>query len=119
MKFSTIPGGLIYSISFARTFPDFATHVIIMSICSAVGQVFLFYTIGEFGPLVFTTVMVTRQMMSILLSCMIYGHTLGGQAVLGAVVVFGTLFFQAYAKHRIRVKQAERQANMEKSGGSV
>ena len=49
-------------------------------------------------------------MMSILLSCVIYGHTLGGQAVIGAAVVFVTLMCNAYAKHRVRVKQAERQA---------
>ena len=100
-----ISGGMMYSLDFILKYPLFGHHILIISLASAIGQLFIFYTISTFGPLVFTTIMVTRQMISILLSCLIYGHVLSGQAVLGATVVFLALFLQIYAKWRIKQKQ--------------
>lgn len=102
-----ISGGMIYAIRFMMEHPDFASHVFIISLASVTGQMFIFYTIAEFGPLVFTTIMVTRQMFSILLSCFIYGHVLTGQAVLGVIVVFIALWLQIYAKYRIHQKKKQ------------
>lgn len=36
-------------------------HQVILSITSAVGQLFIFYTIKELGPVIFTIMMTTRQ----------------------------------------------------------
>lgn len=102
-----ISGGLFYSFAFIQSFPAFGKDCIIMSMASAVGQIFLYFTIAEFGPLVFTTIMVTRQMVSILLSCMIYGHTISSQSGFGVIIVFTALLFQIYAKYRIRQKQQQ------------
>lgn len=77
---------------------DFAIHSVILSICSAVGQLFIFYTIAAFGPLVFTLIMTTRQALSIILSCVIYGHVLTIQALIGVGIVFLSLFLRAYFK---------------------
>ena len=62
-----LSGGMFTSISFMMEYPAFATHVFVISLTSATGQLFIFYTIGEFGPLIFTIIMITRQMFSILL----------------------------------------------------
>ncbi|CAF4991645.1 unnamed protein product, partial [Rotaria sp. Silwood1] len=43
-------------------------------ICSSVGQLFIFSTIEEFGPVIFTIIMTIRQAFSILLSCLFYGN---------------------------------------------
>ena len=111
--FTSVPlilsGGLSYSISFITEHPSFGMHVFFISLASATGQLFIFYTIAEFGPLVFTTIMITRQMFSILLSCLIYGHYLSGQSIVGALVVFVALFLQIYAKYRIKQKQQQQQ----------
>lgn len=100
-----ISGGLFHALAFIRDHPDFGTHVFIISLTSVTGQLFIFYTIAEFGPLVFTIIMVTRQMFSILLSCIIYGHVLTQQAILGVLVVFLALWLQVYAKYRIKQKK--------------
>ncbi|XP_047133559.2 adenosine 3'-phospho 5'-phosphosulfate transporter 1 [Hydra vulgaris] len=100
-----ISGGMAYSISFISQYSSFGIHVLIISLSSAVGQLFLFYTIAEFGPVVFTIIMVTRQMFSILLSCFLYGHQLTTQAVVGVIFVFLALFLQIYAAHRIKQKK--------------
>lgn len=39
-------------------------HITILSITSATGQLFIFYTIKEFGPVIFTIMMTTRQIFS-------------------------------------------------------
>jgi len=102
-----ISGGMTYALGFMLIHPQFVTHVVIISLTSVTGQIFIFYTIAEFGPLVFTTIMVTRSMFSILLSCIIYGHVLTSQAILGVFVVFLALWFQIYAKYRIQQKKSQ------------
>ena len=47
-----------------------------IAITSATGQLFIFYTIKTFGPIVFTIIMTTRQMFSIVLSTVIFGHAI-------------------------------------------
>ena len=91
-------GEFFSNIGFILRHYDFAVHSVILSICSAVGQLFIFYTIATFGPLVFTLIMTTRQALSIILSCMIYGHVLSLQALIGVGIVFLSLFLRAYFK---------------------
>ncbi len=91
-------GGLLYSFVFLASHADFAVHAFMMSVCSAVGQLFIFHTIAEFGPIVFTLIMTTRQALSIILSCIVYQHLLSSQALVGVFVVFVALFLKAYFK---------------------
>lgn len=91
-------GVFFSSLGFLFTHVDFAFHAGLLSICSAVGQLFIFYTIAAFGPIVFTLIMTTRQAISILLSCLVYGHFLSMQAILGVLVVFLALFLRVYFK---------------------
>ena len=89
-------GVFFSSFLFLFSHPEFAFHAMLISICSAVGQLFIFHTIQAFGPLIFTLIMTTRQAMSILLSCLVYGHDLTIQALLGVGVVFVALFLRVY-----------------------
>lgn len=91
-------GVFFSSLSFLLTHSDFAFHVSLISVCSAVGQLFIFHTIEAFGPLIFTLIMTTRQALSILLSCLFYSHELTLQALLGVGIVFLALFLRVYFK---------------------
>lgn len=62
------------------------------------GQLFILYTIREFGSLVFATIMTSRQFMSILLSCLLFMHPLSGGQWAGTAAVFGALYYQAFAR---------------------
>ncbi|GMI57513.1 hypothetical protein ScalyP_jg10528 [Parmales sp. scaly parma] len=75
---------------------------IITAVCSASGQLFIFYTIKEFGPIVFTIIMTTRQLFSICISHMVFGHSLSWKAGGGAAIVFGVIFYQISRKLRTR-----------------
>ena len=99
--FSLIVRGTIFSsLSFLVNNTEFAIHVIVLSICSATGQLFIFYTISSFGPVVFTLIMTSRQAVSIIISCIIYGHKLSLLAVVGVVIVFMAILLRVYLKQR-------------------
>lgn len=92
-------GALFSSLFFLFSHMEFALHAAILSVCSAVGQLFIFHTISMYGPIVFTLIMTTRQAISILLSCLVYGHLLTVQALVGVFVVFVALFLRVYFKN--------------------
>lgn len=65
----------------------------------------IFYTIKEFGPVVFTLIMTTRQMISICVSAVMFGHSISFVALIGAGIVFGILFYQIRRKYLARKAQ--------------
>ncbi len=91
-------GAFFSSLSFLFRHLEFAFHAGLISVCSAIGQLFIFNTISSYGPIVFTLIMTTRQAISILLSCIVYGHLLTSQALIGVLVVFVALFLRVYFK---------------------
>jgi len=82
--------------------PAVLSYNIITAITSASGQLCIYYTIKEFGPIVFTIIMTTRQMISICISSFIFNHPIGTKALAGAVIVFGVLFYQIRRKYLAR-----------------
>jgi len=79
---------------------------VLTAVTSTTGQIAIFFTIKKFGPIVFTVIMTTRQMLSIVISTILFGHSLSYQSYLGAILVFAAIF------HSIR-----RQLHEKKSGG--
>jgi UDP-galactose transporter B1 len=74
-----VAGGLgefASGIAFCTNHPEIMSKIVKFSICSAVGQSFIFYTIANFDPLVLSTVTTTRKIFSVLLSIFLKGHTL-------------------------------------------
>jgi len=79
---------------FLKANPSVFQYNVITAITSASGQLCIYYTIKEFGPIVFTIIMTTRQMISICLSAIIFGHTISFKSMIGAIIVFSVLFYQ-------------------------
>mmetsp|Transcript_6096 Transcript_6096/g.9203 ORF Transcript_6096/g.9203 Transcript_6096/m.9203 type:complete len:367 (-) Transcript_6096:259-1359(-) len=85
--------GEIFSVAeFLYINPTAVIYNVITAITSATGQFFIFYTIKEFGPIVFTVIMTTRQMLSMVLSSFIFGHKMSIFSYLGTAFVFGAVF---------------------------
>lgn len=82
--------------------PHALMYNIITAITSATGQLFIFYTIKEFGPIAFTIIMTTRQMFSICISSLVFKHEIRGVSLCGAALVFGVLFYQIRRKYMAR-----------------
>jgi len=91
---------------------------IITAITSATGQLFIFYTIKEFGPIVFTVIMTTRQLFSITISCIIFKHVISYKSLVGAALVFLVIFYQIRRKYLARMQRAQRESSSSSSSGT-
>jgi adenosine 3'-phospho 5'-phosphosulfate transporter B2 len=85
---------LIKSVLFTLTYPKFFFNSLVLSTAATCGQLVILWTIKEFGALFFATVMTVRQVISIILSCIIYGHFLTAGQWFSAVIVFGALYYK-------------------------
>ena len=61
---------------------------------STVGQLFIFYTVKNFGPVVFSIIMSFRILFSTLLSCFVYSHPVTEMGVIGILIVFGAVTYR-------------------------
>uniref|UniRef100_A0A672PNN0 Adenosine 3'-phospho 5'-phosphosulfate transporter 1 n=1 Tax=Sinocyclocheilus grahami TaxID=75366 RepID=A0A672PNN0_SINGR len=95
-------GAFFDSLAFMMRHSEFTMHAVLLSVCSAFGQLFIFYTISQFGAAVFTIIMTLRQAIAILLSCFLYGHAVTLVGGLGVAVVFLALFLRIYARSRVK-----------------
>ncbi|KAF7997334.1 hypothetical protein HCN44_005611 [Aphidius gifuensis] len=104
--------GFAESFSFIAQFPTFTIDCLLISICSASGQLFIFYTISEFGAVTFVIIMTIRQGLAILLSCIIYQHHITVFGVIGINLVFGAIFLRIYCSNRLRAIRRRRAENV-------
>jgi adenosine 3'-phospho 5'-phosphosulfate transporter B2 len=87
-----VGGDLPVVIEFMVYNPNALWYNVLTAITSTTGQMAIFYTIKRFGPIAFTIIMTTRQMLSILLSNMLFGHSMTLQMWFGALLVFLAVF---------------------------
>lgn len=69
-------GEFTSGLAYCTNNPDILSKIVKFSLCSAVGQSFIFYTIANFDPLILSTVTTTRKIFSVLLSILLKGHSL-------------------------------------------
>lgn len=87
------------ALSFIANAPsEMHLHLIIFTITSTLGQLFIFQTIKNFGAVVFAITMNTRIILSILLSCFIYSHDVGASGYLGLFLVFSSIAYRIKRK---------------------
>lgn len=85
--------------------PAILYSVFYFSICSALGQNFIYFTIQQFSALTCTTITTTRKFFTILFSVLWYGHELSSMSWCGVGIVFIGLGwelsnkFQKYQQH--------------------
>ena len=65
-------------------------------------QLFIFYTISEFGAVVFVIISTLRQMMAIVISTLLYGHTITAIGLLGILLVFGAIYLKVFCGLRTK-----------------
>jgi solute carrier family 35 (UDP-galactose transporter), member B1 len=73
---ATLLGEMISGTLFLYHNPTIFYQIIQFTICSAIGQSFIFYTLANFDPLVLSTVTTTRKIFSVLLSILWKGNPL-------------------------------------------
>ncbi|XP_043792579.1 adenosine 3'-phospho 5'-phosphosulfate transporter 1-like [Apis laboriosa] len=96
--------------SFMTKYPRFIVDCSLISIFSASGQLYIFYTISKFGPVTFVIMMTIRQGLAILLSCLVYHHHVTIIGIIGILLVFGSVFLRIYCNNRLRAIRRRRAA---------
>ena len=82
---------LVPSLLFTSLHPTFMLHCVLMSLSSAVGQLFIFHTIATHGAVAFASIMTARQLLSLVLSVLLFGHAIGWDGICGLALVFVSL----------------------------
>jgi len=122
MIFSLVPliiqQQLLLCIRFSMEHPDFLLHSLGLSACAVLGQIMIYTTIKEFGALIFSALMTTRQFLNILLSCLIYLHPLSFGQWAGVVMVFGVLYVSADNKKSHRPPPPKKEAPTPSDGNT-
>jgi adenosine 3'-phospho 5'-phosphosulfate transporter B2 len=93
-----IAGEFFTSIALLLEDSNALLNMTVLSITSAVGQLFIFYTIKELGAVSLTIIMTTRQLFSLFLSCLMFSHPLSWGSFFSAAFVFIVVFQKIYRK---------------------
>jgi solute carrier family 35 (adenosine 3'-phospho 5'-phosphosulfate transporter), member B2 len=84
--------------NFVVTHPAIIPHLLVFTLCATVGQIYIFYTVKHFGAVVFSMIMSTRILFSIVLSCIVYSHPVKELGVVGMITVFSAIIYRTRRK---------------------
>ncbi|VDN60823.1 unnamed protein product [Dracunculus medinensis] len=90
---------LISSFNFFLNHKDVVNDLIILSLSGALGQVVIYMTIERYGPIVFAVMMTLRQIFSITLSTIVYGHPVSFCSLIGLTVTFASIFCSIFRQY--------------------
>ena len=94
-----IHDGMLWpAFAFIRRHSEIQLHIFVFSICSTVGQLFIFYTIKNFGAVVFAIIMTTRVLISIALSVFLYEHKVTSTGFFGLALVVAAVCYRIKRK---------------------
>ena len=86
------------AVSFVMRHPDSLWLMMLQSGVSTTVQLFIVFTIKQYGALNFALMMTLRQFLSIVLSCLVFQHTLSLSQWLGTLLVIGGLVARSLDK---------------------
>lgn len=89
---------IAYTLEFSKKFPELFYDILLFAGCGAVGQVFIFIILEKFDSIVLITATVTRKMLSMILSVVLFGHHLNLNQWAGVGLVFGGIGYEALVK---------------------
>lgn len=104
-------GEMTSGIAYCLANPEIMSKIFRFSICSAVGQSFIFYTIANFDPLVLSTVTTTRKIFSVLLSILLKGHSLSAVGWAGISLACGGILSELQNKKEGKPKDGKKHSS--------
>lgn len=104
------------ALTFIQNHPSIIVPLAQFALTGALGQLFIFETLQHFGSLTLVTITLTRKLFTMVLSVIVYNHTLTTGQWLGAAVVFAGISVEAFVKrkdvHAKRVIQEKEKAKI-------
>lgn len=86
---------LVEGVQFCIDYPEVGKHVLTFALLSAVGQLFIFYSLLLFDSLVLSTITTTRKFLTIVISVVFHGNVLSLVQWLAVAMVFGAIMYDA------------------------
>jgi UDP-galactose transporter B1 len=108
---SSLLGEFSKGLNYCAKNPQVFSLIVKFSICSAIGQSFIFYTLARFDPLVCSTVTTTRKIFSVALSIFFKGHHIPSQGWMGLALAIGGITSEVLNKAQ-GVQRAKKKASM-------
>ncbi|XP_068633275.1 solute carrier family 35 member B1 homolog [Battus philenor] len=87
-----VTGEIFKFITFVAQYPEMLLYLSGFVLMGALGQLFIFYMVAEFGPLPCSVVTTTRKFFTVLTSVIVFGNVLLTRQWIGAILVFSGLF---------------------------
>jgi len=94
-----LTGELFEAVTYLQEHRNCLRDILGYSALSAIGQNFILYTVFRFNSLASTIITTTRKFFSILLSCLVFGHSLATSQWLGVFLVFLALSLNIHFKY--------------------
>jgi adenosine 3'-phospho 5'-phosphosulfate transporter B2 len=95
-----VSGAAPGTLAFCLKYPEFVTQAMTLSGAAVGGQYFIYSQVKEFGALVLAATMNLRQVISIMVSYLLYGHSITLLQSIGLVLVFASLFYKTYLGYK-------------------
>jgi UDP-galactose transporter B1 len=102
---AVLTGEFFTAFTWTMANPSVLKDILYFSLCSAVGQSFIFYVVSVFDPLVCTTITTTRKIGSVLSSILIYGHSMSFQRWFGVAIATIGILGELESKFRPKSKR--------------
>jgi UDP-galactose transporter B1 len=87
-------------VDFIQRYPFVLQRIALLSVAGAVGQVFIFKTVSDFGPLTLSIITTSRKLISVVLSVILFANPLNQYQKIGTIIVFLALFLDGYDSSR-------------------
>merc|ERR1719262_448783 len=84
------------TVAFMLARPEALVDVLALSVIATLGQIFIYVTVQKHGPVALSLIMTTRQVWSVVLSAVLFGHNIPSVAVGAAGMVFSVLLIRSY-----------------------
>ena len=88
MAGSIYTGSALTGIKFCLSHPDIFPKILTFTLTSGFGQIFIYFTLKQFGSLATSIITTSRKFFTILLSILLYGHSLGMIQWISVIIVF-------------------------------
>lgn len=102
------PPAILQSLQFIVSHPTALYPLLAYALLGGLGQLFIFETIQHFGSLTLVMVTVTRKLFTMLLSVIVFKHSLTSGQWAGVAVVFSGIGVEAGIKRRDMARKARR-----------
>ncbi|KAA8495988.1 Adenosine 3'-phospho 5'-phosphosulfate transporter 1 [Porphyridium purpureum] len=100
--FSALSGQIMSTLAFLTKHPQVLYDALILSFSAVSGQFCISYTIKNFGALLYATIMTIRQLLSVIVSNLLFRHSLTPWQWVATIGVFGSLLFKSWFSKRFK-----------------